>query len=777
MNVEQHIAHRAWAFQSLDALEAFLADPDFVGDAEDETRVIGRKRRELKEGKYRVVILGEFNVGKSALINAFLGDEYLPMVLEECTTKITHIVKSDNMKAVLDLSSPVSEAELEALGQLVAACGVTADVLADEDMGRVVIAFPSNQARDLVRTLRPLVTVSADEDFPQLRTLRGKFDEIHIHLPTDLLADDVALVDSPGVHSISETNTKIAEEIIPNSHLVICLLDSQNPGTEQNRDFIEKVVKHRHRKVMFVINKADQLNTDEIDPKGRRGPAKDLFRSLHGVVEGPEIFFVSALYALVSEQLSRCQTTLADLDNNNKIKIPWALQRELMQREDAEAGVAKYLAENSNIAPLRERLLRYLYTENREGAILESACRFVDDKAWTYARPLQVQLDMARDVPRLAELQMQGEALSAKMADCARRADTVSGNLQAMSCGGTVGDREYPGYGGLLDSLISEEAVTRRILEPAREWIYDDLNYKAAKQGGFTPLAAKVESLVDNFLRDLCEALNAEVGAAEDTALASMGALCPLDPVRHDPFAAPRVQVRELAVSLAGSYAGFAIFGGILCAAAGAGLVASGVLAQLQPQLQLPDMNTAMQMAAGAGAAAGVLAGILLRAATAKSVIRRKLTGLIRAQVTPPILGSGKGADGVMAQLRALVEQRRAAFAGYIQETFESATQEMRDNLAVIEEEAGELLRKQEEIIARLEPKLAALAELSRKATETAESTGIQEAAETSFASREDDCIVETIEIQEVAVLPFVCGDEACLAESAGTQEAEPLSD
>lgn len=731
MNIEQHIAHRAWAFQALDTLEAFLGDADFPGDQEEEARVIGRKRRELKEGKYRVVILGEFNVGKSALVNAFLGDEYLPMVLEECTSKITHIVKSDDMKAVLDLFDPVSEAELEMLGQLVAAFGVTADVLAGEDMNQVVIVFPSNEGRDLVRILRPLVTVMADEDFPQLRTLRAKFDELHIHLPTDLLADDVALIDSPGVHSISETNTKIAEDIIPNSHLVICLLDSQNPGTEQNREFIEKVVKHRHRKIMFVINKSDQLNAEEIDSKGRRGPAKDLVRSLRGVVEAPEIFFVSALYSLVSSQLSRGQATLEDLDGNNKIKIPWALQRELMQREDAAAGVAEYLAEQSNIAPLRERLLRYLYTENREGAILESACRFVDDKAWTYARPLQVQLDMARDVPRLTELADQRMTLTARLEDSARRAETVSGNLQAMSCGGTADGQEYAGYEGLLDSRISEEAVKRCILDPAREWICDDLNYRAAKQGGFTPLAAKVENLVDNYLRDLCEALNAEVGAAESTALASMGALCPLDPMRQDPLVTPRVPVRELSVSLVGSYFGFAVFGGVLFAAAGAGVVASGALEQLQTQfqlqMQLPDMNTAMQMAAGGGAVLGALVGILLRAATSKSVRRRKLTAAVRAQVVPPLLGSGKGGDSVKERLRGLLQQGRAAFADYIRTTFENATLEMRGALAAIQEEEEELLRKQEEVIARLEPKLAALAELGQKATDTAAASAPQE--------------------------------------------------
>ncbi len=726
MNIEQHIAHRAWAFQALDALDAFLDDPDFSGDQEEETRVIERKRRELRDGKYRVVILGEFNVGKSALVNALLGDEYLPMVLEECTTKITHIVKAEDMRMVLNLSSQVTEAELETLGRLVAACGVQADILAGEDMNQIVLGFPSNEARDLLRTLRPLVTVTADEDFPQLRAFRGKFDEIGIHLPTDLLADDVALVDSPGVHSISETNTRIAEDIIPNSHLVICLLDSQNPGTEQNRDFIDKVVKHRHRKVMFVINKSDQLNEDEIDPKGRRGPAKDLVRSLRGVVEAPEIYFVSALYGLVSAQLSHSQITLEDIDKNNKIKIPWTLQQELMQGGDPAAGVAQYLGEKSNIAPLRERLLRYLYTENREGALLESACRFVDDKAWTFARPIQVQLELARDVPRLSELGAQHDKLSASIADGDRRANAVCEALKQMSGGGTVDEREFPGYEGLLNSRLTEDSIQRGIVAPSREWIYDNLNYRASKQGAFAPFAARIDGLAGKFLQDLCNALNAEIDLVEGTALSKMGGLCPVEPPRHTAIQTPRMQIQAPRASLAGSCFGFALFGGALFAAAGAGVAASGVLARvpdIQAQLDLL-VNPAMtlQVVAGAGAVLGALVGIVLRAATGKSVRRKKLTNAAREQVMQAIIGSGKGADGpVKEQLRAAAQQRRAEFSAYLQKAFENATSEMRDRLAVVTEEEDELRRKQEELIGRLEPKLAELTELGRMALETAE--------------------------------------------------------
>jgi GTPase SAR1 family protein/polyhydroxyalkanoate synthesis regulator phasin len=724
MSIERHIEHRAWAFQALDDLETFLNDLDFEGDVEEEKRVIGRKRKELKDGKYRVVILGEFNVGKSALVNAFLGGEYLPMVLEECTTKITHISKGDEMRVALDLSAPVSDAELRTLSNLLEALGVNATVSVSDAMDHVTVVFSTSQPPDLVRTLRPLVTMSADEDFPQLRTFRNKFDEIFIHLPTDLLEEDVALVDSPGVHSISETNTKIAEEIIPNSHLVICMLDSQNPGTEHNRAFIEKVVKHRHRKLFFVINKADQLNADEIDPRGRRGPAKDLVRSLRDIVDAPEIFFVSALYALVSSQLSRFHLMLPEIDNNNKIKIPWGLQRELMQGDEPTKGLAQYLMEQSNIGALKDRLLGYLYTENREGAILESICRFIDNKAWTYTRPIEVKLEMARDVPRLAELKAKRERISTEQEEIARQADTVGQDFKQMSLGGAVDGRDYAGYEVLLKERLTEAAVQQAILSPAREWLFKDVNFWTAKKGRFAPFGTEVDRLTDAFLQGVCEDLSVELDAVEAAVLKKMGKLCEqLDVVLREPLDAPRTRVGALRARIFASYVGFLLTGAILGAATGAASVVGGVFGQV------PDVDAATHAGIAAGAAIGGVIGLLARTSTSRKVRRGKLMATVNQRVKQALLGGQAAQKGsVREQILAALDKRRTEFGDFLRRASENAIEALRSRIAEIEAEAEELTRRQQEIISRLGPKIEMLSGLGRKAVETADANAPREA-------------------------------------------------
>ena len=84
-------------------------------------------------------------------------------------------------------------------------------------------------------------------------------------------------------------------------------------------------------------------------------------------------------------------------------------------------------------------------------------------------------------------------------------------------------------------------------------------------------------------------------------------------------------------------------------------------------------------------------------------------------------------AGSAKEQLRAALVQRRAVFADYIRDAFDEATGEMRARLSVILEEENELRGKQEEIIARLEPKLADLAELAGRAAETAQANAPNE--------------------------------------------------
>lgn len=741
MDIAQHTQDRVWAFGALDDLQNFLEDPDFEGNAGEEQVSIGRKRTDLRENKYRVVFLGAFNVGKSALINAFLGDEYLPTVLEECTTKITHILRGEEMTLAIRLAAPASSEELETLRGLLQVGGVGAHVPEAQDEGEVLIAFTTTAPKDLLKCLRALVTVNADEEFPHLRPLRDKFDEIVIRLPTDLLADDIALVDTPGVHSISETKERITQEIIPHCHLVVYLLDSQNAGSQHSRDFIENVVKQRNRKVFFVINKADQLNEDEIDLNGRRGPAKDLLRSLEGIVDRPELFFVSSLYALVAAQLQDGRIELENLDRNNKIKIPLGLLRQIIEGDDPAALIGEHLGQQSNLTALRDRLLEYLYRENREGAIIEAVCRFLSARAWTYARPLETKLEMARDNPRLEDLKRQRDRLSRELSENKIVAQKVLETFQAMSAGGSAGGATHVGYEARADEQLGAQAVQEQVLEPLHAWIANDDNLKTAKKSGFDPLTTELEGALDAFVGTVHTALGTAVDAAEREALEKMGrVVAALERPHPVDLPAVRGSVGAVRASMAGSYLAFTGVGAALGACAGA---AASVALTIWAGLDLDSMvhealaasglevaDVAVSVGAVACTAAGVLLGAVVgwaaRAATAKNALKDKLRRTLDGKVRQ-ILSSGTSGPGaervrsVQEQLRENLGNRRAEFKGYVEAAFEKNVADLSSEIAAVAQEAERLQKELEAVIARLEPKVEALAAMGQKAQEVAE--------------------------------------------------------
>lgn len=737
-----HAENREWAFESLDALEAFLDDEDFQGDVVQERSAIDRKRTELREGKYRVVFLGEFNVGKSTLINAFLGDEYLPTVLEECTAKITHVVKSAEMKTVVSLTSLAAEDELQVLGDLLSSYGVEAQVSQADDRCELIIGHENRSAREMRIALNTLITLSAEEDYPQLRTLRARFEEIYVHVPDAMIEDDIALVDSPGVHSMSESNAKLTQDIIPHSHLVVCLIDGQSAGSEQDRGFIEMIVKHRRRKVLFVINKSDQLNEDEIDLLGHRGPAKDLFRSLDGIVEAPELFFISSLYALVSRQLADGRIPLDALDENNKIKIPFGMLRELLHSEAPEQAVAAYLIEQSRMAGFRERLLDYLYHENREGAILESICRFLDGQAWRLVRPLDIRLEMARNIPRLAELETICANLTEALRVNKRHVEKAVSSFNAVSNGGELDGVTHSGYAALVERWITAESVEKNVTAPLRLWLEKGENLAKAKRAGYEPLRAEIEGALARFIESVQSDINYEIQSVEEPFMKRLDAMLPdMDAIRPEPIAAEGLQAGAIRASLGGSYIGFALCGGVVLAAAG-GAVATLTGAREFVETTIskwPQVSALFENASGlglpqaalagalAGAVAGVVVGFIVRAASANGSRRRKLRTAIAEQVRQLVF---HGAPSAKSRLTDGIEQRRAGFVNAMQQAFDVVAESIRGKIDTARAEEAAIREKQEEIITRLEPKVESLKAIMESAREIAEANAPKRPAE-----------------------------------------------
>ncbi len=703
--------HRNWVLDALAQLGHFIeSDPDFHGDRAHQKRSIGYQHRIIEDAKYRVVFLGAFNVGKSTAINAFLGGAYLPMDVEECTSRLTFIQRGAEMSLRVQLSEPVQDEELDALSRVYREIPASIEVA---DSGkRLTVRYESDRPEGMQRSLEPLITVLADERFPYLATLRGKVDELNLQVLSSVLEDDIVIVDTPGVHSISETRQEITYGVIEHSHLVLDFVDSGFAGNIHDLNFIKRIISCRGRHVFFVLNKADRLETDEIDPRLSRGPAWSLLQAFrrHGIPEDSEVFFFSGYRALKAQQLALGHISLEDVLADNRISLPSGIAERLKDSEDPVRDLSGYLMGQSRLPYLRERLFDYLLNENKAGAVLETAARFIWEHSGIFLAALENEINLAKDPARFDELRANREALNKRLDGIHRDAEGVLARYDARTHGGIVEGKTHPGYGEEFKAFLEEDNIQKSVVAPVLQWLRVDGHLKEARGNKFKTLSIQIEHEVDTFVSAATAALNSTIEANEketgDAIAMQLGQVQALRRQMTEMGAFDAVILID--ASTARGYMAFGVGGGTF------GLVAGAIVGSV-----VPGIGTGI--GAGLGGLLGAIGGFLARLAWSDEKWIRRLEPSIRENIMNMLLKGGKDRDGKpAAPIVEIVEthllQRAATYRTMVQDEVKqaiSAVQHECDNLLSRE---AQIRRERDTILARLQPKLELLRTLREKA-------------------------------------------------------------
>jgi len=199
----------------------------------------------LEKDRFHLVVVGEFNHGKSSFVNALLGRRVLPVGVTPTTAVVHHIVYGDE-PAVHRVDSQNVEHRLSF-----------------DDLG----AFTARRGPD-------------PEDTKYLE----------VSFPAPLLKERIVLVDTPGVNDLSLTRAEITYGYIPRSDAVLFVLDAGQPVKESERQFIqEQLIGKSRDKIVFVVAKSDLWTEAE------RKEALDYIEDrVAEVVKAPKIFPVSA---------------------------------------------------------------------------------------------------------------------------------------------------------------------------------------------------------------------------------------------------------------------------------------------------------------------------------------------------------------------------------------------------------------------------------------------------------------------------------------------------
>jgi small GTP-binding protein len=207
----------------------------------------------LQEGRFHLVVLGEFNHGKSTFVNALLGADVLPTGITPTTATINHVVHAKKARA------------------------------------RAVLEDGREETID-PKKLSDWVTVDGEH------TKGVRY--VEVGWPSAILEDKVTLVDTPGVNDLNEQRAEVTYGYVPRADAVIFLLDAGQALKESERAFLTSRILERSRdRMIFVVGKIDLL-----DDSDREEVVSYVRDHLARIVAEPPIFAVSAKRALAGDE-------------------------------------------------------------------------------------------------------------------------------------------------------------------------------------------------------------------------------------------------------------------------------------------------------------------------------------------------------------------------------------------------------------------------------------------------------------------------------------------
>lgn len=199
----------------------------------------------LEAERFHLVVLGEFNHGKSTFVNALLGQDILPTGITPTTASINHVIHAGNPTARVVLTS--GESKYLDPGQL-----------------------------------KEWVTVAGGH--------AGEVAFVELGYPSDLLQNNVVLVDTPGVNDLNEQRAEVTYGYVPRADAVVFLLDAGQALKDSEREFLRsRVLESARDRLIFVLGKMDMLSADE-----RTAVVEYVKNGLAQITPDPVVFPLSA---------------------------------------------------------------------------------------------------------------------------------------------------------------------------------------------------------------------------------------------------------------------------------------------------------------------------------------------------------------------------------------------------------------------------------------------------------------------------------------------------
>ncbi|MFN6565400.1 MAG: dynamin family protein [Nostoc sp. ChiSLP01] len=188
--------------------------------------------KNLRQGVFRLLVLGDMKRGKSTFLNALIGENLLPSDVNPCTAVLTVLRYGPEKRVTIHFNDGKSPQEL------------------DFQNFKHKYTIDPAEAKKLEQEKK--------QAFPDV-------DYAVVEYPLTLLEKGIEIVDSPGLND-TEARNELSLNYVNNCHAILFVMRASQPCTLGERRYLENYIKGRGLTVFFLVNAWDQLRESLIDP-------------------------------------------------------------------------------------------------------------------------------------------------------------------------------------------------------------------------------------------------------------------------------------------------------------------------------------------------------------------------------------------------------------------------------------------------------------------------------------------------------------------------------
>jgi len=346
-----------------------------------------------------LIFVGRYDTGKTTLINALLGKEWLATSKVPTTKTLTYVFRGhQNAAYIEDVGGSISEY-------------------------RDLNFLKNHKAEELK---------NANKIALQVNTM-------------GCLPNNVRIIDTPGLEDPDINISEIAYEIVPNADAVIFVLDYLYAASEKNLQFLRALMtEDKHRKLFVVVNKVDEISESDLNSKKNEiqkmfdmagVPNANIFPlSAKMAINNPELpefqKFKNSLLEFISNEHLAERKRLIELKENGVLNNIEVMCNNSIQF--AEAKNANMKIDKEKIQKNKKEIKKIFDRKKEKVSRKIQSCQIKFQKSFEdFLSSLNVKIDSQIDAASLTELknsEMIAELVKAQIKEFIEREKTAIQN-------------------------------------------------------------------------------------------------------------------------------------------------------------------------------------------------------------------------------------------------------------------------------------------------------------------------------------------------------------